>query len=75
MEPCRALILATLPDGSVRKVRIPKTGYNAQRHVDRWLSRGAVRVVCWLFSTSTGREIVSVSGQQEKFRALLKTYI
>ena len=64
MAPCRAFILATLPDGSTRKIRIPFTGYGAQRHVDRWLDRGAERVTCWLFSTSTGREIVSVSGEQ-----------
>ena len=64
MAPCRAFILATLPDGSTKKIRIPFTGYGAQRHVDRWLDRGAIRVVCHLVSNSTGREVVSVSGQQ-----------
>jgi len=58
-QPCRALILVTIADGSKKRVSVPGTGYGIERHIDRWRARGATRIYVALWSTSTGRQIDS----------------
>lgn len=58
-KPCRALILVTI-NGASKTIRVAGCNYGAARHADRWLARGAEKVIVFLFSKSTGREISRV---------------
>lgn len=42
--PCRVQIIATFADDSCKKVTIAYSGYDMDRHANRWLARGAKRV-------------------------------
>ena len=55
--PCRVLILIQMPNGARKQVRIARTGYGLERHVDRWMAKGAERVKAFGFSLSTGKEV------------------
>ena len=63
--PCRVSIFAEMPSGEIRTIRIPFTGYGAERHIKRWLNRGAVRVTVHIYSRSTGRNICTVTGYRK----------
>ena len=60
--PCRVTIFAEMPSGEIRTIRIPFTGYGAERHIKRWLNRGAVSVTVYVDSRSTGRNVQRVTG-------------
>lgn len=60
--PCSVTIFARMPDGSTLTIRIPFTGYGAERHIERWLNRGAVSVTVYVDSRSTGRNLQKVTG-------------
>ena len=52
-KPCRVVILASL-SGKHRQTSIPRTGFGARRHADRWLAKGADWVTVCVYSASTG---------------------
>ena len=60
--PCRVAIFADMPSGEIRTIRIPCTGYDAERHIKRWLNRGALAVTVYVYSRSTGRNVQRVTG-------------
>lgn len=62
--PCRIGIIARFSDNSARSVTIPYTGYGADRHIKRWLNRGALRVTVNIYSRSSGRNIGTVIGER-----------
>lgn len=53
-NPCRVQIIVTI-DGTQKSIAIPHTGYGTQRHLDRWIARGATRIAVYVTSHSTGR--------------------
>ena len=62
--PCRVTIFAEMPSGEIRTIRVPFTGYGAERHIKRWLNRGAVQVTVYVDNRSTGRNIGTVIGER-----------
>jgi len=62
--PCSVTIFADMPNGNTRTIRIPFTGYGAERHIRRWLKRGADRVTVYVDSRSTGRNVQRVTGSR-----------
>jgi hypothetical protein len=60
--PCRVTIFAEMPSGEIRTIWIPFTGYGSERHIKRWLNRGAVSVTVYVDSRSTGRNVQRVTG-------------
>lgn len=61
--PCRVTIFACMPNQQLRIIRIPYTGSGAERHIKRWLNRGAVSVTVYVDSRSTGRNVRRVTGK------------
>lgn len=59
--PCSVTIFARMPNMQLRTVRIPYTGYGAERHIKRWIDRGAVSVTVYVDSRSTGRNLQRVT--------------
>lgn len=59
--PCSVMIFARMPNTQLRTIRIPYTGYGAERHIRRWLDRGAVSVTVYVDSRSTGRNLQKVT--------------
>ena len=59
--PCRVAIFAEMPSSEIRTIRIPFTGYGAERHIRRWLDRGALAVTVYVYSRSTGRNVQRVT--------------
>ena len=62
--PCRVTIFAEMPNGNTRAIRIPFTGYGTERHIKRWLNRGALAVTVYVYSRSTGRNVQRVTGNR-----------
>lgn len=62
--PCRVTIFAEMPGGEIRTIRIPFTGYGADRHIKRWFNRDALRVTVNIYSRSSGRNIGTVIGER-----------
>lgn len=61
--PCHVTIFAEIPNGEIRTIRIPFTGYGAERHIKRWLNRGALAVTVYVYSRSNGRNVQRVTGR------------
>ena len=59
--PCSVTIFARMPNRQLKTVRIPYAGYGAERHIKRWLDRGAVSVTVYVDSRSTGRILQRVT--------------
>jgi len=57
--PCRVQIIATFADDSCKKVTIANTGYDDQRHAERWLARGAKCVNVTVWGNCTGKRLYS----------------
>lgn len=74
-NPCTALIMATMNDGTRRSVSIRSTGYGVDRHQQRWIDKGAKSVTVVLWSTSTGREICSDTAHSPAEIARIKSIV